>query len=119
MLKVLVVDDNFDTARNFYVTLRSAGHDAEFAINGYAALEAAHRLRPEVVVLDIGLPDFDGCELARVLRRVPGMERVRILAVSGRGRAEDRSRALEAGCDGYILKPADPVELERLVALPR
>jgi DNA-binding response OmpR family regulator len=47
------------------------------------------------------------------------MERVRILAVSGRGRAEDRSRALEAGCDGYILKPADPVELERLVALPR
>jgi two-component system CheB/CheR fusion protein len=119
MPRVLVVDDNFDTARNFYVTLRSAGHEAEFAVNGYAAIEAAQRLRPEVVLLDIGLPDFDGCELARVLRRVPGMEGVRILAVSGRGRAEDRWRALQAGCDDYILKPADPLEVERLVALRR
>jgi two-component system, chemotaxis family, CheB/CheR fusion protein len=119
MTRVLVVDDNFDTARNFYVTLRSAGHEAEFAVNGYGALEAAHRLRPEVVLLDIGLPDFDGCELARVLRRVPGLERVRILAVSGRGRAEDRHRALQAGCDDYILKPADPAEVERLVSLHR
>jgi DNA-binding response OmpR family regulator len=119
MTRVLVVDDNFDTARNFYVTLRSAGHEAEFAVNGYGALEAAHRLRPDVVLLDIGLPDFDGCDLARVLRRVPGMERVRILAVSGRGRAEDRHRALQAGCDDYILKPADPAEVERLVSLQR
>lgn len=115
MPRILVVDDNFDTARTFYVELRGAGHDAEFAVNGYSAIEAARRFRPEVVLLDIGLPDFDGCDLARVLRREPGLERTRILAVSGRGREEDRRRAFEAGCDDYLQKPVDPYMLERML----
>ena len=113
MLRILVVDDNFDTARTFYVVLRGAGHEAEFAVNGYSAIESARRFRPEVVLLDIGLPDFDGCDLARVLRSEPGLEHARIFAVSGR--EEDRRRALEAGCDDYLKKPVDPFALERML----
>ncbi len=117
MHRILVVDDNFDVARQFYVALRGAGHEAEFAVNGYAAIEAARRLRPDVVLLDIGLPDFDGLQLARVLRGVPGLERARIFAISGRGKAEDRWRALQAGCEDFMLKPVDPEQIERLIAL--
>src|SRR5204862_175678 len=69
--RILIVDDNVDTARTFYVALRGEGYDAQFAVNGYSAIEAARRFLPEVVLLDIGLPDFDGCELVRVRRRAP------------------------------------------------
>src|SRR5437868_333518 len=106
--RILIVDDNVDTARTFYVALRGEGYDAQFAVNGYSAIEAARRFRPEVVLLDMGLPDFDGCELARLLRREPGLESMRIVAVSGRSRDQDREQALQAGCDEYLVKPVDP-----------
>ena len=117
--RILIVDDNIDIARTFYVALRGEGYDAQFAVNGYSAIEAARRFRPEVVLLDIGLPDFDGCELARLLRRVPGVEGARILAVSGRDGEEARRRALQAGCDEYVLKPVAPFVLERLLTSHR
>jgi two-component system, chemotaxis family, CheB/CheR fusion protein len=117
--RVLVIDDNFDTARTFYVALRDFGYDAEFAINGYSAIELAHRFRPDIVLLDLGLPDFDGCDLARVLRGVPGVERARILAVTGAAGEDDRRRALEAGCDDYVLKPVDPLVIERMLSSRR
>jgi DNA-binding response OmpR family regulator len=84
--RVLIVDDNLDTTRSYVLLLRSMGHEVQYAINGYAALGLARTFRPEVVLLDIGLPDFDGCELAQLIRNELGSERVRILAVTGRSR---------------------------------
>ena len=113
--RVLVVDDHFDTARSYYVGLRMDGYEAEFAVNGYGAIEAARRFRPDIVILDLRLPDLDGCELARVLRREPACKDARIVAVSGLSSDDDRRRALEAGCDECLLKPLDPLVLESIL----
>lgn len=110
--RVLVVDDELDTAETLSFLLRDAGHQVEFAINGYSAIELAHRLRPDIIFLDLGLPDIDGCQLARQLRRVPGLERARIVAVTGLGR-EAEKLALEAGCDECLRKPVAPALIER------
>src|SRR3954464_11699607 len=98
MSRVLVIDDSLDTAQTLSFLLRDAGHQVEFAINGYAALEIAKVQKPQIIFLDIGLPDFDGCELAKRLKRVPGLDGTRIIAITGRV-AEDRERALAAGCE--------------------
>src|SRR3954462_462844 len=113
--RVLVVDDHFDTARSYYVGLRMDGYEAEFAVNGYGAIEAARRFRPDIVILDLQLPDLDGCEIARVLRREPGCEKARIVAVTGRSSEEERQRALQAGCDECLVKPLDPLVLESIL----
>ena len=80
---------------------------------GEGALVAARRFRPEVGVLDVGLPGTDGLTLARDLKRVPGLEQLRLIAVSGYGQAADRNRALAAGMDEHLVKP---VAIERLDA---
>ena len=113
--RVLIVDDHFDTARSYYVGLRLDGYEAEFAVNGYGAIEAARRFLPEVVILDLALPDLDGCEIARVLRREPGLEGTRIVAITGSIREEDHRRALEAGCDECLLKPVNPQAMDRIL----
>ena len=64
-LRVLVVDDNLDTVHSMAMLVKMMGHEVQFAINGFAALEVAREFRPDVVLLDIGLPDFSGCEIAR------------------------------------------------------
>lgn len=110
-----MVDDNLDAAQTLVVLLRDMGHRVEFAINARAALEAARRALPEIVFLDLVLPDMDGCELARQLKREPGLEALRIFAVTGHGRDEDRQRSLDAGCDAHLLKPVDPAFLASLL----
>src|SRR4051812_21807886 len=102
--RVLVVDDSLDTVHTMAFILRDCGHEVEYAINGFAALDIAKRQKPEVVFLDIGLPDFDGCVLARRLKQVPGLADTRIIAVTGRI-ANDRERALAAGCEAFFRKP--------------
>ena len=113
--RVLVVDDHFDTARSYYVGLRMDGYEAEFAVNGYGAIEAARRFRPDIVILDLKLPDMDGCEIARVLRREPSCKDARIVAVTGASGEEQRQRALEAGCAECLAKPLDPLVLESIL----
>jgi CheY-like chemotaxis protein len=115
MRRVLIVDDNLDTTRSYVLLLRSMGHEVQYAINGYAAIEIARTFRPDVVLLDIGLPDFDGCELAQIIRGELGAERVRILAVTGRMREYERQRSLDAGCEAHFTKPLDPKLLEGLL----
>jgi CheY-like chemotaxis protein len=115
--RVLVVDDNLDAARSMVLLLRRMGHEVDFAINGYAAMEVAHRLRPEFVFLDLGLPDTDGWAIAKRLRSDPSLETTRILAVTGRAGDEDRRRSLEAGCDQHLVKPVDAAFLESLLGL--
>jgi CheY-like chemotaxis protein len=114
--RVLVVDDNIDTVRSFARLLTLMGHNAECAINGYAALELVGSFRPEIVFLDMLLPDFDGADLARLLRLKAEPHRLSIFAITGRAGEDARRRALAAGCDDFLLKPLDPGVVERLLA---
>ncbi len=113
--RVLVVDDNLDYLRSLTLLLRSLGHEVDFAINATAAIPAARRFQPDVVFLDVGLPDGDGRLLAAPLRREAGLSDVRILCVTGRAN-EDPRRSLEGGCDGHFVKPLDPAMLESILA---
>ena len=115
MRRVLVVDDHLDTAHTLAILLRDMGHEVEFAINGYAAIQIARRFRPEIVLLDLLLPDVDGCEVARKLRQQEGGADARILAITGSGSDELRDRARQAGCNDYLLKPLDPKLIDSLI----
>jgi CheY-like chemotaxis protein len=105
--KILLVDDNADAVAVIAAFLKRAGHEVHEARDGHAALEAARRVRPEFVFLDLGLPGLDGLGVARQLRSDPQLGRLRIVAMTGSGREEDRQAALEAGFDQYVLKPVD------------
>jgi CheY-like chemotaxis protein len=114
--RVLVVEDDIDSARSLTWILRDLGHDVDYAINGYVAVDMAAKLRPEFVFLDLALPGMNGFEVCRRLRRLPGFEDTRIIAVTAYSQDEYRKRASDAGCDGYILKPLDPTALGELLA---
>ena len=113
--RVLVVEDHPDTRESLRSLLRGWGHEVEVAGDGAQGLAKALGWRPEVAVLDIGLPRLDGYEVARRVRPAVGGE-VRLIALTGYGAAEDRQRAFAAGFDHHLTKPADPEELRRLVA---
>lgn len=116
--RVLVVEDHLDTVRSLFFLLRGMGHEVDYAINGYSALRAARELRPQFVFMDLTLPDTDGWQLARQLRREPGLETVRVYAITGRNTDEDRRRSVEAGFHDHLIKPVDPGRLEQLLAEP-
>jgi CheY-like chemotaxis protein len=114
--RVLVVEDNLDSVHSMAMLIKAMGHEVQFAINGFAALEIARRFRPEIILLDLGLPDFEGDDIARQLKWEPGLEGARMIAISGRAGDEPRQRALEAGCEEFCTKPLDPALLEALLA---
>lgn len=116
--RVLVVDDDLDTARLLFVLLQQMGHAAAYATSGAKALEKARQLKPEFVFLDIGLPDLDGGEVAARLRTLPGCEHALIIAITGRGE-EHRQRMLQAGCDAYYMKPIEPRVIEQFLGQGR
>ena len=95
--------------------LRAMGHEAQFAINGYAALAIAARFKPEIVFVDLRLPDFDGCELAGRMKREAGLGSSQFFAITGQAGMEERDRAVQAGCNELFLKPIDGALLERLI----
>ena len=112
--KVLIVEDNADQAETLKLLLSLKGHRLEVADTGPAAVELARRQRPDVVLLDLGLPGYDGIEVARRLRAEHG-ERMRIIAVSAYGADSDRLQSAEAGCELHLVKPADPAFIESLL----
>ena len=114
-MRVLVVDDNMDTAESMALLVVGLGHEVKFAVSGRVALQVARAFRPNVVFLDLGLPDVDGCELASQLRVETESPRMRIIAVTGSGRLDDRERALRSGCDDYVMKPLDAKFLTSLL----
>jgi PAS domain S-box-containing protein len=113
--RVLVVDDNVDAAESIGMLLRLWGHEVRLAHNGPQAIRAAAEQRPEVFVLDIGLPGMNGFEVARHLRQQSDFHNALFIAVTGYGQEEDRRRTEEAGFDHHLTKPVDPVALENLL----
>lgn len=111
--KVLIVDDNVDAADSLALILRAMGHQVDVAHDGRSGVEISRRMRPDIVLLDIAMPQMSGYDAAREIRRFLGPD-VRIVAVTGYGQHEDRRRSLEAGFDQLIIKPLDPDFLKSL-----
>jgi PAS domain S-box-containing protein len=112
--RVLVVDDNVDAAHMLRDFLEALGHEPAIAHDGPAALELASSFKPDIAVLDIGLPVMNGYELARRLRETLGSDKLRLIAVTGYGQDSDRARAREVGFDHHLIKP---IELDALLSL--
>jgi CheY-like chemotaxis protein len=106
--RILVVEDNLDSVHSLCRLLRSAGHEVEYAINGYAALAIAKAFHPDIVLLDIGLPGISGYDVCSRLRVEPGFEQTRFIAVTAYGQDAARIRSLAVGCELHIVKPYDP-----------
>lgn len=114
--KCLVVDDNVDAAETLADFLESTGHQVSVAYTAAQGLTLAQKVSPEVCLLDLGLPDFDGIELVRMLRGQPETASALMIAVTGYGRKEDRDRAFAAGFDHYFVKPLDTAALSAVLA---
>ena len=115
-LRILVVDDNQDSADSLAMLLQIDGHDVATAYAAQTALQRAQSIKPDIVLLDIGLPEIDGYEVARRLREMPELHGVRLIALTGYGQAEDRRRTRDVGFDGHLVKPVDLAELNQAIA---
>jgi signal transduction histidine kinase len=117
--RVLVIEDNADTAESMRILFSLTGHEVEVAHAGRAGLDAVQTFRPQVVLCDIGLPGgMDGYAVARAIRGDTSLAEVRLIALSGYGREEDRRQSREAGFDAHLIKPVDFAELRRLLSEP-
>jgi two-component system CheB/CheR fusion protein len=117
--RILIVDDNLDSAESLEIWLKLLGHEVQVAHEGLTAVEMARSFHPEVVVLDIGLPDIDGYEVAARLRQEPDLKEVLLIAVTGYGQEVDRLRSYSAGFNEHLVKPVDPASLESILAAPK
>jgi CheY-like chemotaxis protein len=116
--RILVVEDHEDAREMLGELVRALGHEVHEAADGTSAVDRALRLLPDVTLVDIGLPGVDGYEVARRIRNDPRGKPLRLVAVTGYGRREDRERALASGYDEHIVKPVDPARLAILVGEP-
>jgi PAS domain S-box-containing protein len=114
-LRILVVEDNRDSADSLRLLLKLYGYDVTVAYTGPTGVETAKAWRPDVVLCDIGLPGLDGYGVVRELRRNPATAQARMIAVTGYGGDEDHERSQEAGFDAHLTKPADPTALQALL----
>jgi PAS domain S-box-containing protein len=114
--RVLIVDDSLDGAESLAMLLQLGGHGTYLAHDGIEAIEAAAKLRPDVVLLDIGLPRLNGYEVCRRIREQPWGKDVMLVALTGWGQEEDRHRSREAGFDAHLVKPVDHDALLKLLA---
>ena len=116
--RVLLVEDNPDAAESLMMILELLGHHVRVVYDGRAALEAARANRPDVMLIDIGLPGMNGYELAQAIRRDATLAQINLVALTGYGRSEDKAHALAAGFDYHLVKPVDLQALGDLVARP-
>jgi two-component system CheB/CheR fusion protein len=115
-LRVLVVDDNPDAAQSLALFMKAEGHEVRTATDGPSALALAKQYRPDLILLDIGLPGMDGYEVARRIRQDDEIGRAQLIAVTGYGQEEDRRQAREAGFDAHLIKPTELADLQRVLA---
>jgi CheY-like chemotaxis protein len=115
-LRVLVVDDNVDAAQSLALLLEASGHEVRIAHTGPTALEAALDYRPNVALLDIGLPKMDGYEVAKRIRQQPFLQDVVLVAMTGYGQDTDRQRSQEVGFNAHLIKPADFSKVQQILA---
>ena len=114
-LHVLVVDDNRDAADTLCMLLTLWGHDCRVAYDGEAGLQAACDYQPDCVLLDIAMPRLDGYTLARKVRALPGLDRVKLVALTAYSNEQHIRRSQEAGFDLHLTKPTQPLEIKRLM----
>jgi CheY-like chemotaxis protein len=113
--RVLVVEDNLDSMHSLVLLLREMGHEVEFAINGYAALDIAAKMRPELIFLDLGLPGLDGFYVCERIKADPALKDARIIAITGYSSNEHRIRSKASGCELHLVKPVSVEVFEKLL----
>jgi signal transduction histidine kinase len=114
--RILVADDNKDAADSLALLLEMAGHEVRVVHDGRAALSLAQTFRPDAALLDIGMPQFNGYEVARALRQEAWGTGIHLIALTGWGQESDRQRAIDAGFDRHVTKPVDPDALQALLS---
>ena len=114
--RILIVDDNRDSADSLAMLLKIMGNEVGTAYDGEQAVEAAEALRPDVVLLDIGMPKLNGYDACRRIREQPWGQGMFLIALTGWGQEEDRRRTEEAGFNQHMVKPVDPAALMKLLA---
>ena len=117
LLRVLVIDDDRDTAESTSRLIKLWGHDVRHANTAQAGLEAAVAFRPDFLLLDIAMPHMDGCDIAREVRSTKSLRGCFIVAISGYGNSDQRRRCREAGVDIFLVKPVNLEVLESLLML--
>jgi PAS domain S-box-containing protein len=114
--RVLVVDDHRDGAESLGTMLELAGHEVTLAHDGFAAIERAAEFRPDVILMDVGMPRLNGLDATRLIRQEPWGQSTTIIAVTGWGQECDREQSREAGCNGHLVKPVSLEELKKILA---
>ena len=114
--RILVIEDSVDAVKSTRLLLELQGHIVQVAYSGVRGLTVAQTFKPEVILLDIGLPGMDGYEVARRLRDQPDTKKTLLIALSGYGQAEDLRKSKEAGFDHHLVKPADTSQLQALIS---
>jgi CheY-like chemotaxis protein len=113
--RILVVDDNKDAAFTLSMLLKATGNETILAYDGLEALAAAEQFRPEMILLDLGLPKLNGCEVARRIRAEPWGQSITLVASTGWGQEDDQQKTREAGFDHHLVKPVRYDDLEKLL----
>ncbi|HVF16174.1 MAG TPA: response regulator, partial [Steroidobacteraceae bacterium] len=113
--KILVVDDNADAATSLALLLEFGGAEVKTAADGAEAIEVAHAFGPELILMDVGMPNIDGLEATRRIRQLPFGKQMRIVAVTGWGQSADREKTKAAGFDAHLVKPVSAEELQRIL----
>lgn len=114
--RILVVDDNSDSANMLSLIVKMLGNEVQVASDGLQAVKLAEEFLPQVILMDIGMPHMNGYEAAKLIRQKPWGKEMMLVALTGWGQDEDRLRSKEAGFDHHLVKPAEPVELQRILA---
>jgi len=118
--RIIVVDDNDDQVQSLAMLLTMMGHDVAQAANGHDAIERAIRFKPDLMLIDIGMPGMEGYDVARQIRERPDTRSIRLVAQTGWGGDVDRQRSKDAGFDDHLVKPLTPTTLEEVIrSLPR
>jgi len=113
--RVLIVEDNLDSVHSLALLVQEMGHHVDYAINGYAALALAKRMRPDFVLLDLGLPGLDGFDVCKRIKGDPVLKTTRVIAITGYRQEEYRTKSKAAGCELHLIKPVDPKVFEQIL----